>query len=156
MESVRSCLRIRSAYLKTCAGGKTSWYLYSGSAGQRSLAGGIFEAAYKRLPEFRCMISPRSPSLLPSPYAHAVSKKLQPRSTASCMDARDSRSSEPVQPLIPQSPSPISLTSKFVRPSLRYLMIASSMKGAEIRKPVRTEQHISDDPIRARRPSPAH
>src|SRR5579864_295820 len=128
MLSTRSFFRIKSAYLKTCSAEKTSRYLYSGKAGHRSLAGGTFEAAYNRLPEFCCMASPSSSSLFPLPYAHAVSKKLQPRSTAICIDERDSPSSDPVHPLIPQSPSPISLTSKFVRPSLRYFIIASSKK----------------------------
>src|ERR1700683_2356457 len=44
------------------------------------------------------------------------------------MPASDSWPSEPLQPLIPQSPWPISLTSNPVRPSLRYFMhfLASS------------------------------
>src|SRR5215471_20801208 len=126
MLSTRNFLRIESAYLNTCCAEKTSRYLYSGRAGQRSFAGGIFDAAYSRCPPFFCMMSPSISSLLPSPYAHAVSKKLQPRSTAICIEASDSRSSEPVHPLMPQRPSPISLTSKFVFPSLRYFMIASS------------------------------
>src|SRR5205807_10668107 len=104
MLSTRSCFRIRPAYLNPCLADRTSPYLYSGSAGQRSFAGGILEAAYRRLPLFRCMVSPSSPSLLPSPYAHAVSKKLQPRSTDSCSEAKDSLSSEPLQPLIPHNP----------------------------------------------------
>src|SRR6202140_392850 len=45
---------------------------------------------------------------------------------AICIEDRDSPSSDPVHPLIPQSPSPTSLTSKLVRPNLRYFMIKSS------------------------------
>src|ERR1017187_5600925 len=68
------------------------------------------------------MISPSNPSLLPSPYAQAVSKKLQPSSTPSCIAAKDSLSSEPLHPLIPHNPWAMSLTSKPVRPRLRYFM----------------------------------
>src|SRR5580704_8093811 len=41
------------------------------------------------------------------------------------MALRDSVSSEPLQPLIPHNPWAMSLTSKPVRPSLRYFMMAS-------------------------------
>src|SRR5581483_11107708 len=70
------------------------------------------------------MISPNKSSLLPSPYAHAASKKLQPRSTAICSAASDSSSSEPLQPLIPHNPWAISLISNPVRPSVRYFISA--------------------------------
>src|ERR1700732_4254084 len=121
MESTRSFFRIKSAYLMTCSAEKRSRSLYCGGAGHLSFAGGIFDAAYKRF-LFRAMISPSRASLLPSPYAHAVSKKLQPESTESCKDSSDCWSPEPVQPLIPHKPEAMSLTSKPVRPSLRYFM----------------------------------
>src|SRR4029077_16890003 len=122
MHSMPSLPRMRSACLKTWAEGKTSRYLSRGEAGHFWFRGGILEAAYNRLPRFRDNIWPSKPSLLPSPYAQAVSKKLQPRSTANCRASKDSRSSEPLHPLMPQRPWAISLTSNPVRPSLRYFI----------------------------------
>src|SRR6185437_16686091 len=70
------------------------------------------------------MILPSRESLLPSPYAHAVSKKLQPKSTDCCNEPSDSASEEPLHPLMPQSPYATSLTSQPVRPSFLYFMSA--------------------------------
>ena len=92
-----------------------------GHAGQRWFIGGILDAEYS-LNLFTPMICASRLSLLPSPYPHAESKKLQPRSTASCCAAIDSPSSDPLQPPIPHNPCPISLTKNPVRPSQRYFI----------------------------------
>src|SRR4029077_18588753 len=125
MLSTRSFFRIRSACFNTWSAGKTSRYLYEDRAGHLRFIGGILEAAYRRLlglegEAFLDKTWPRRPSLLPSPYAQAVSKQLETRPARNCKESRDSRSSEPLHPLIPQSPWAISLTSKPVRPSFRY------------------------------------
>src|ERR1700676_253689 len=112
MESTPSFFRIFSAYSKTCFAGNTSEYLSVGDAGHFRFIGGIFDAAYNRLFLLRPMIFPSNASLLPSPYAQAVSKKLTPKLTASCMASSDCSSSDPLHPLMPQSPSAIYLTSK--------------------------------------------
>ena len=94
------------------SGGKQSSRENSRRLGQRRFFGGTFVAHVK----FSCLVRrrhyclcwreavfPRSCSQLsPSPYAQAVSKKLQPRSTERWSDTSDSLSSEPVQPAIPQ------------------------------------------------------
>ena len=105
MESAASFSRISLAYLKTCSVGKTSRYLSFGDAGHLSLRGGTLEAVHiNAFHGLRIEILPSKASLFPSPYAQAVSKKLHPRSTANCNASSDWRSSEPLQPPIPQSP----------------------------------------------------
>src|SRR2546427_6559889 len=47
------------------------------------------------------------------------------------MDSSDSRSSEPLHIPMPQSPCPTSLTSKPVRPSLRYFIRIPRMQFSE-------------------------
>src|SRR5256885_1975431 len=109
-------------YSNTYSGGYDSSRVNSRCAGQRRFFGGTFVATYKCLPEFARRALPSNSSLCPLPYAHAVSKKLHPRSIARCNDASDSASSEPVHPAIPHMPYPISLTCQPVRPNRRNFM----------------------------------
>src|SRR5215831_19739518 len=124
MASTRSFSQMSFACLKTWSTGKTSRYLYSGRAGHLRFIGGILEAQMRRFSRLasRETISPRRPSLFPSPYAQAVSKNVQPESTASWMAPSDSASSEPLHPPMPQRPWAMSLAEKPVRPKRRYLM----------------------------------
>src|SRR5438270_12952440 len=114
--------KLLSTYSNTYSGGYDSSRVNSRCAGQRRFFGGTFVATYKCLAEFARRALPSNSSLCPLPYAHAVSKKLHPRSIARCNDASDSASSEPVHPAIPHMPYPISLTCQPVRPNRRNFM----------------------------------
>jgi hypothetical protein len=66
--------------------------------------GGILVATYSFWSENSFNSLPKIVSLTPSPYAQAVSKKLQPNSTESRKASSTSALSEPVQPANPHIP----------------------------------------------------
>src|SRR6266481_6304952 len=97
-------LRLFSTYSKTYPGGYDSSREKSRFDGHWRFFGGTFVATYNLLAGFARSAFPSNSSLWPLPYAHAVSKKLQPRSMARCNDASDSASCEPVHPAMPHMP----------------------------------------------------
>src|SRR5215469_2670804 len=105
-------LKLFSIYSSMYSGGKQSSRLNSLRLGHRRFFGGILVATYKCLsgpptdgfPRNSLIIFPRICSLFPSPYAQAVSKKLQPNSIARRSDAVDSPSSDPVHSAKPHIP----------------------------------------------------
>ena len=77
----------------------------SACAGHFMFFGGTFVATYSGACRMRASAPRRAAvSLLPMPYANAVSKKLQPSSNARSSACSDSSSSEPVQPPMPHMP----------------------------------------------------
>src|SRR6059058_5585345 len=109
--------------------GNTSSSLYSGLDGHLRFLGGTLVATYNFLPACLFISAFRISSLSPSPYAQAVSKKLQPISTARSSALFTSSASEPVQPAIPHMPYPTSLTFQPVRPNVLYCILIIGLSG---------------------------